>query len=54
MGGPSPTLPDCYDLDVELPLVPLPKPADLMAVMDADPDVAQVGVSWPGPGAGGG
>lgn len=40
--GASPTLPDCYDLDVELPLVPLPKPADLMAVIDADPDVIKV------------
>lgn len=48
VSGPSPGVPDCYDLDVELPLVPLPKPADLMALMDADPDVAKVrtGPHW--------
>ena len=27
---------------MELPLVPLPKPADLMTAIDADPDIALV------------
>ena len=39
-------MPDFYDLDVELPLVPLPKPADLMAAIDADPDIAAVHIIY--------
>ena len=47
VSGASPTLPDCYDLDMELPLVPLPKPADLMTAIDADPDIALVCIPSP-------
>lgn len=32
---------------MELPLVPLPKPADLMTAIDADPDIALVCIPSP-------
>ncbi len=42
MSGPSPSLPDCYDIDVELPLVPQPRIADAVATPEADARLAKV------------
>ncbi len=49
VSGPSPSLPDCYDIDVELPTVPQPRIADAVATPEADGKLAKVNhlrVAW--------
>ena len=40
--GPSPSMPDCYDIDVELPMVPQPRTAEAVATPEADAQLAKV------------
>ncbi len=42
VSGPSPSTPDCYDIDVELPTVPQPRVPEAVATPEADSQLAKV------------